>query len=210
MAVNPREERGKVAFLSKRKGQARRVQHLRGQIAVDGDERPGGNQRCAGCSRKLPRGSGQRAIRDSRAGKHGDDNVLNCAKQEGHCHQRREKSERSVAPRILRFRHRYHRAFEAAVGEHQDEHGLKPIPNGNGCAAAQFAGNCGMRAQTGKHAPAIANKISGASFATVKMLLAAAPDLTPRIFNAATNPIKTASIESRVTGSCTPGQNSAR
>src|ERR1700687_1723527 len=99
--VNPREDSRKVASLPQRKRQARRMQQLCGQIAVNGNERPGGNQRCPGCSRKLPRGSCQRTIRHGCAGEHGVDNVLNCAKQESYRNECHKKGKRSVAPRIL-------------------------------------------------------------------------------------------------------------
>src|SRR5580704_18758548 len=99
--MNAREEPREVAFLSECKGKARRMQQLGSQIAIHGYERPGGNQGCPGRPRKMRRGRSQRAVRDSGPGKHGDDYVLNCAKQRRYRHECREKGERSVASRIL-------------------------------------------------------------------------------------------------------------
>src|SRR5580692_9066829 len=130
--MNPREKAGEVAPFSERKNQARRMEHHRGQIAVDGNQRPKRNQRRACCPPELLRRRRKRSSGRCGVWEHVDDYVLNRAIDECHgCHPRK-KGERDVTPRIFCLRHRNYRSFKSAEWKGQNNGGLEPIPHGKG------------------------------------------------------------------------------
>ena len=105
--MNAREEPREVAFLSECKGQARRMQQLGGQIAINGNQRPGGNQRCPGRPRKMPRGRGQRAVRRRRRWE---------ARRRLRIESRKTAPLPSRAPRKERTERRRRGSFASAIG----------------------------------------------------------------------------------------------